>query len=98
MIKETLRTCVVCRKKTTKDQLLRFVFEDKGGLLLDKKCRLPGRGAYLHLECANKKSSYKLLYSLKQDLKDTNIKSIDLGKIIGLKPVKKINCIKPKFR
>lgn len=40
------RTCVGCRDKGDKGELLRFVRSD--GLLWDPEAVLPGRGAYLH--------------------------------------------------
>ena len=104
--KETLRSCVVCKSKATKDKLHRFVKNPSGGLLLDRDLKLPGRGAYLHSKCVNEKSSYKLLYSLKENLKDVGVKAgaknIDLKKLIGIKSdnktVKKSNRIKAIFR
>ena len=102
--KKTLRSCVMCKGKAEKDKLYRFVKKPSGGLLLDKNFKLPGRGAYLHLKCVNKKSSYKLLYSLKENLNDTDVRSIDLEKIIGIEPAnsnsagKRVRSIKPIFR
>ncbi len=100
--KQRLRTCVVCKSKTGKENLYRFVRKASGGLLFDKDFKLPGRGAYLHLKCVNEKSSYKLFYSLKENFKSSDAKNIDLKKIIGIKAgdskVKKINSIKPIFR
>ena len=105
--KGTLRTCVVCKRKTGKENLYRFVIKASGGLLFDKDFKLPGRGAYLHLKRVNEKSSYKLLYSLKENFKSSDARNIDLKKIIGIKAgdsktgnskVKKINSIKPIFR
>ncbi|WP_326687643.1 MULTISPECIES: YlxR family protein [unclassified Streptomyces] len=41
------RTCVGCRERTDKSDLLRVVLV-KGSLIPDLRGRLPGRGAYLH--------------------------------------------------
>ena len=91
----------MCKSKTAKDNLYRFVKKPLGGLIFDRNNKLPGRGAYLHLKCVNKKSSYKLLYSLKENLSDidvkANIRGIDLEKIIGIKAVKRANSIKLKL-
>jgi predicted RNA-binding protein YlxR (DUF448 family) len=46
-----VRTCVGCRKRTAKRQLLRVVAGDEGSgraVLPDPDGRAPGRGAYLH--------------------------------------------------
>ena len=46
-----VRTCVGCRERTTKRQLLRVVAGDEGSglaVLPDPAGRAPGRGAYLH--------------------------------------------------
>ena len=43
-----VRTCVGCRARAAKSDLLRVVDRD-GELVPDPQARLPGRGAYLHL-------------------------------------------------
>ncbi|HYB87251.1 MAG TPA: YlxR family protein [Streptosporangiaceae bacterium] len=43
-----VRTCVGCRVRTAKSDLLRVVARD-GEIVPDPQARLPGRGAYLHL-------------------------------------------------
>ncbi len=48
---ESMRTCVGCRERTTKRELLRVVADGRGpGLevLPDPARRAPGRGAHLH--------------------------------------------------
>ena len=45
------RTCVTCRARRPKTELLRVVrAPDGSGALLDARQRMPGRGAYLCLE------------------------------------------------
>jgi predicted RNA-binding protein YlxR (DUF448 family) len=44
---EPVRTCVGCRARAAKSDLLRVVAVD-GALLPDPRGRLPGRGAHLH--------------------------------------------------
>ena len=41
------RSCLVCRGKAPKRELLRFIWSE-GRLVFDEKQRLPGRGAYIH--------------------------------------------------
>ncbi|QIK66939.1 YlxR family protein [Nocardioides sp. HDW12B] len=51
MTSSPVRTCVGCRRRAAKTDLLRVVAEDQGhGLVLvpDPPARRPGRGAYLH--------------------------------------------------
>jgi uncharacterized protein len=43
-----VRTCVGCRARAAKSDLLRVVGRD-GEIVPDPRVRLPGRGAYLHL-------------------------------------------------
>jgi len=46
-----VRTCVGCRQRATRDQLLRVVATDAGDgleLVADPERRAPGRGAHLH--------------------------------------------------
>ena len=40
------RTCVGCRKKCEKDELIRFAYYN-GVMSFDREWSLPGRGAYL---------------------------------------------------
>jgi predicted RNA-binding protein YlxR (DUF448 family) len=42
-----VRTCIGCRERTEKSELLRIVACD-GGIAIDHSQVLPGRGAYLH--------------------------------------------------
>jgi predicted RNA-binding protein YlxR (DUF448 family) len=45
------RTCVSCRQKAAKAELLRLVADQDGRVLIDHRQRALGRGAYLHPEC-----------------------------------------------
>ncbi|HJS27143.1 MAG TPA: YlxR family protein [Actinomycetota bacterium] len=47
------RTCVGCRGRATKDELVRVVRGSAGEAELDRTGSAPGRGAYVHrrLEC-----------------------------------------------
>ena len=42
------RTCVGCRGKAGKRDLLRFVRVDEGQIAIDPSGSAPGRGAYVH--------------------------------------------------
>lgn len=42
-----IRTCIGCRGKFTKKNLLRFVRDAAGNLQTDPTGKLPGRGAYV---------------------------------------------------
>lgn len=45
----SVRTCVGCRRRALKEDLLRLVFAG-GSLLVDVNRVLPSRGAWLHLD------------------------------------------------
>ena len=47
------RTCLGCRQSVDQDQLVRYVLSPGGEVLVDYGSKLPGRGAYTHLntEC-----------------------------------------------
>ena len=49
---EPVRTCVGCRARASRSDLLRVVAQD-GALVIDERAALSGRGAWLHpsLEC-----------------------------------------------
>lgn len=44
---DPVRTCVACRKRASRADLLRVVLSD-GQLLVDDRAVLPGRGAWVH--------------------------------------------------
>ncbi|MBA2463535.1 MAG: YlxR family protein [Nocardioidaceae bacterium] len=51
MSRESVRTCLGCRRRAARHELLRVVAQDSGsGLAVvpDPSRRLPGRGAHLH--------------------------------------------------
>ena len=54
------RTCVVCRKKNSKWNLLRFCVY-QGKIIWDKEQKKGGRGAYTCLECVKKLRNKKLI-------------------------------------
>jgi len=62
------RTCIVCRKKLPKKELLRFCVKDNQ-IVLDKTQKEGGRGAYFCSKCISKiknlKVRRKLFYALR---------------------------------
>lgn len=52
---EPVRTCVGCRARASRSDLLRVVAQD-GALMIDERAVLPGRGAWVHPdpECLDK--------------------------------------------
>jgi hypothetical protein len=50
---EPERTCVGCRAKEQKGQLLRLAVSALGEVIPDPRGVVPGRGAYLHVGCVD---------------------------------------------
>ena len=48
------RSCIACKSKTAKRDLLRIVAKPDGGIAFDSGGKLSGRGAYLCAKCAAK--------------------------------------------
>ena len=50
------RTCIVCRKKSNKEDFIKVVFNKNGNISIDENKKLEGRGAYLcnDINCINK--------------------------------------------
>ncbi|WP_083952252.1 YlxR family protein [Actinomadura rubrobrunea] len=71
-----LRTCVGCRVRTAKSELLRLVAVE-GVVVPDPRGRLPGRGAHLHpdpgcLELAERRRAFPRAFRLAGPL-DTSV-------------------------
>ena len=67
-----LRSCVICGRKTTKEELLRIVVTPQGLVEVDPTARLPGRGAYVcrNGSCARGSLSRRRVeYALRTGLK-----------------------------
>ena len=58
-----IRTCMGCRKKENKHNLIRIVNNKTDGVMIDKMQKLYGRGAYIckSEECLNKAIKNKAL-------------------------------------
>jgi len=44
------RTCVSCRGKAARDELVRLVLDPAGRLVVDYRAKLPGRGCWVHVQ------------------------------------------------
>ncbi len=60
---QPIRTCLGCRKKFSKDRLLKFVL-DRGRIQLDKNGTAQGRSAY----CCDNKNCLRILLGQKKKL------------------------------
>ncbi len=54
--KQPERTCIVCRKKGTKDNFIKIVLNKSGNLAIERDKKLDGRGAYI---CASEECILK---------------------------------------
>lgn len=74
------RTCVVCRERRQKDELLRIVRTPEGQVVFDSTGRLNGRGAYVCVdpghwgEGANRG---RLIHALKIEIDDSTMRSLN---------------------
>ncbi len=60
MGKKLQRSCVGCRAKKDKQELIRIVQNKNGSIIIDKTGNLPGRGAYLCKEEACLEKTIKM--------------------------------------
>jgi predicted RNA-binding protein YlxR (DUF448 family) len=44
------RTCIGCRRRKVKSELIRLALDDSGWICLDAHQRMPGRGVYVCLD------------------------------------------------
>ena len=61
---KAIRTCIVCRKSENPSALIRLTLVD-GKVIPDLKGGAPGRGAWLHRECAEsaiQRGSFKFAF------------------------------------
>ena len=59
-----IRTCIVCRQKKAKSELIRLAIDDESKLIADRKGHLKGRGAYI---CRDQSCGKRLVLSNKLD-------------------------------
>lgn len=72
------RTCVGCRKKAGKSELLRLIYTPEGVVAVDFSARFPGRGAYLCfdrncLSRASKRDGFSKAFKTKVDVDEEEI-------------------------
>ena len=76
------RTCVVCRERRQKDDLLRIVRTPGGQVVFDKTGRLNGRGAYVCGDAghwgvgADRANRGKLVHALKIEIDESTMRSL----------------------
>ena len=60
------RTCIGCREKKDKKELIRIVKDKEGNITLDRTGRANGRGAYIcdNIQCLEKAIKTKLVPKL----------------------------------
>lgn len=60
---EPIRTCIVCRKKSTKDNFIKIIKNKNDEFFIEKDKKLDGRGAYIcnSQECFEKALKTKAL-------------------------------------
>lgn len=74
-----MRSCIACRTKAAKRELLRIVAEPSGDIAFDTGGKLSGRGAYLCLSCADSAESIKkgrLEHTLRTGIADSRWKEV----------------------
>ncbi len=71
------RTCIVCRKKLPKKELIRFCFK-REKIIMDKEQKEGGRGAYLCSECISKLKNKKVFRKLINALRIKDNKNVIL--------------------
>lgn len=77
--KKPQRTCVACRTKADKRDLVRIVLNPDGTVSVDPTGKAPGRGAYLcrNAECIKKElKAHRLSSGLKHKVTDEELASI----------------------
>ena len=76
---EPIRTCIGCRKKVTKWELLRLVRNESGSVSVDESGKNPGRGAYVcfNPQCIELALTYKKLNKiLRANVTPTEIETL----------------------
>lgn len=70
MKKIPMRTCIACKEKRPKKELIRIVYNETEGLTYDLTGKKNGRGAYIcrSLQCVDKLKKETLRSALKQPI------------------------------
>lgn len=77
--KRPQRTCVSCREKREKRDLVRIVLNKDGSVTVDPTGKAPGRGAYLcrNAECIKKElKAHRLANGLKHQVTEEELNAI----------------------
>ena len=88
------RSCIICKEKKDKKELIRIVKNKENEIKIDIKGKLPGRGSYIcdNIECLEKVIKFKKLDSIFEmkisdevymKIKEDYIKSKNGGDVIG---------------
>ncbi|MFT3833687.1 MAG: YlxR family protein [Micropruina sp.] len=78
------RMCAGCRGRADKPTLLRLVWDGGDGVLIDERQRLPGRGVYLHAECAPRALKTRAIgRGLRRSIDHALVGNILLGHSVG---------------
>lgn len=72
---EPIRTCVGCRQRDSVGQLIKVVIENKQ-FSLDPERKLPGRGAWVHLNCFDLALKRKGLQRALGDAETANLEAM----------------------
>jgi len=56
-----VRTCLGCRGRLAKSELVRIAWKSETGVVIDRGQVMPGRGCYVHPGCAEQVARRKLL-------------------------------------
>ena len=74
------RTCVVCRTKRQRDELIRLVKTPEGQILFDSTGRMDGRGAYVCADADHWGEGIdrgRLKNALKATIEDSTLRSLN---------------------
>lgn len=77
------RTCVICKERRQKDDLLRIVRTPEGQVVFDRTGRLNGRGAYICSDAdhwgdgANRANRGRLEHALKIEIDESTMRSLN---------------------
>ena len=78
------RMCAGCRARADKGALLRLVWDGGSSVLLDEHQRLPGRGVYLHPECATRALKTRAIgRGLRRSLDHAAVGNVLVGRSVG---------------
>lgn len=86
MKKIPMRSCIACREKKPKKQMVRIIYNQKEGLTYDLTGKKNGRGAYICLRnrCLDQLTKDKISTALKCIITDEDINKlkVSLGRMI----------------